>query len=114
MPISTFDELNTTSPAVPDLLERASVQYAAYVGLALQEPILNPCATVVCYPADSFSSTPSPETILPSNFLDYSISVKFLGHLGLLPGSPAVCISARNALSYCGLSSLSNANVLMP
>lgn len=114
MPISTFDQLNTTSPAVSNLLERVFLQDAAYAGFALHAPNSNLCATLVCYPTHSFSSTSSPESILPSNFLDYSISVKFLEPLGLLSGSPAVCTAANNALSYCGISSLSNANVLMP
>ena len=106
--------LNTSSPTTPFLLERAPVQCAACIGFAQHTPNANLCATAACYPADSFSSTSSPTSILPSIFFDYSISNRFLGLLGLLPESLAVCIAAINALSWHSRSSLSNANVLMP
>ena len=69
---------------------------------------------LLAIPQISFSSTSSPTSILSSIFFHYSISTRFFGLLKVLPGSPAVCIAAINALSSHSRSSLSNANVLMP
>ena len=73
----------------------------------------SPGVIAVSHPPDTFPSTSSPRSILPSNFQDYSISVKSAGLLGLFPGSPAVSVPAGNARSFCDRSLPSNANFLV-
>ena len=94
MPVSTYDQHSTMYPTISFLLERASAKYFPSEGLALYAPDPLPCAAAVCCPANAILSTSPSTSILPSNFLHYSISDNSLGPLGLLTGSPVVCVPA--------------------